>query len=281
MDCLAYTLEGFDLHQPLLGYRLLEGSTFASEVAPRRVNLVVPGVHGEIPAWNDPLSTLLLSLRVEVKGSSPEDREMRWNYLRSLCRLGSNQPVTVRRVVPNRVDSTFAQLQSMTEPVFLSPRHIVQTTMVFHIPSGRWTDVNPVEQELAIPGSDQNVVAAAESTAPITDALVRVQGPVSSIGIIDNTSDTGLTWAGAAPIGVGEYLLVDCGQFTAWRNSDDEWDSQDADESRWLSSQGNGMLSLIPVPSFTVGSAVNSVTVTATGTTGASELHVLSRRTFT
>ena len=54
---LEYTIEGFNLHQPELGFYLLEGSSYASEISPRRVNLEVPGVHGEIPQWNDPLSS--------------------------------------------------------------------------------------------------------------------------------------------------------------------------------------------------------------------------------
>src|SRR5690606_1736764 len=57
---IGYTLEGFNLHQPDIGFRLLEGTEFASTIAPRRVNISVRNMHGEVPMWNDPLDTTTL-----------------------------------------------------------------------------------------------------------------------------------------------------------------------------------------------------------------------------
>lgn len=280
MGSLTYQLEGFDLHQPDIGFRLLEQSTFAAEVAPRRVNIEVPRRHGEIPAWNDPIDTRLLTLNIEVRGDTHTELEERWNHLRSLAGLGINRPVTIQRVSDFGTTSTFAQLQNMSNAVFYHPRHIAQTTMLFHIPSGRWEDVNASEQELSIPGTEQNVVFAAESTAPVNNVLLRAQGPLSTLTVFDTTNDTGFTWGGEDPIPSGEYLLIDCADFEAWHNTSSDFDAEDTDVSRWLSTVGNGMLTLVPLTSFTIGDSINSTTVEVTGDGAGTELHIRGRRTY-
>lgn len=276
---LEYTIEGFNLHQPELGFYLLEGSSYASEISPRRVNLEVPGVHGEIPQWNDPLSSTNVVFNVRVREANPESLRQKWQYLRALMRTGNNNPVTVRRLESGQVLSAQMQLLSMSEPDFYCAAGMVTTTIMLHNPSGRWSAINTTEQELAIPGTDQILTAAAASSGPITDALVRVRGPVSSITMRDNTNDTGFQWQLSPTISSGQYLLVDCGSFTAWRNTSDDWEQRGSDVSSGLRTTGNGMLSLVSLPSFVVGNNSSSVTVSAAGTSSNTELHVLARQT--
>jgi len=276
---LEYTIEGFNLHQPELGFYLLEGSSYASEISPRRVNLEVPGVHGEIPQWNDPLSSTNVVFNVRVREANPESLRQKWQYLRALMRTGNNNPVTVRRLESGQVLSAQMQLLSMSEPDFYCAAGMVTTTIMLHNPSGRWSAINTTEQELAIPGTDQILTAAAASSGPITDALVRVRGPVSSIMVRDNTNDTGFQWQLSPTISSGQYLLVDCGSFTAWRNTTNDWEQRGSDVSSGLRTIGNGMLSLVSLPSFVVGNNSSSVTVSAAGTSSNTELHVLARQT--
>lgn len=275
-----YSIDGFNLHQPDLGFRLLDGSTYAPEIAPRRVNIIIPGVHGEIPSWNDPLSPTLLTFNVEINGTDSADLEAKWNHLRMLCRLGGNQPVTIQRTTASATVAAYGQLQTMSEPDFFCAVNKVKTVMMFHMPTGRWETVAADEQELAIPGGEQNIVIAAQSTRAITNAQFLVTGPLASIEVRDNTNDTGFVWGGAIPVVTGEYLIVNCGSYTAWINDNDDWESTQQDVSRWLSTSGNGMLSLVPAPSFVIGSATNNVTVTAFGTSSNTQLHVRGRRTY-
>lgn len=278
---LTYTIEGFDLHQPSLGVKLLQQTQFASNVSPRRVNIVIPGVHGEIPAWNDPLSSSTIIFRVRIEDRDPAQLEQKWNYLRSLCRVGSNSPVTLRRESENGFTSTFAQLESMDRPDFHCAAGMVTTTMSFHCPSGRWQDINATEQQLSIPGTDQTVVFASESSGPVTDAMVRVQGPLGTLEVRDNTNNTGFEWtAPGSGIPAGEYLLVNCADFTAWHKLDDAWENGGTNVGSTLQSTGNGMLALVPDVGFTLGSNSSSVTVTAGGTTASSQMHILGRRTY-
>lgn len=281
---IGYTLEGFNLHQPDIGFRLLEGTEFASTIAPRRVNISVPNMHGEVPMWNDPLDTTTLALRVRISDPSPEGLQQKWHYLRSLCRTGSNNPVTIRRLSgDNEVTSTFAQLQSMDTPDFYCAAGMVTTTMLFHIPSGRWEDINDEIVQLAIPGADQEVPFASESSGPITNLLVQVKGPLTRVIVRDNTNDTGVEWrafGAITDIASDEYLLIDCANFEARRNTTDAWDEVGEGVTARLLTVGNGMLTLVPQPSFVIGDSTSSVTVTAAGHSAATEIRIRGRRTY-
>jgi hypothetical protein len=277
---IAYTIEGFNLHQPDEGFKLLEQTDFASEISPRRVNRVVPLMHGEIPAWNDPLDTTSIAFRVRITGATPQELEQRWNHLRSLCMLGNNNPVTIRRESEEFTTFAHMQLQSMSRPDFWCAAGMVQTVLIFHNPYGRWEDVELSEQVLAVPGAQQMIVAAMESTAPISRALFRVRGPLASITVRNPYNDTGFSWTADSPLGALEYLVVDTAGYQAWRNSNNSWDGRELDVSRTLLTEGNGMLNLTAVPGLTVGSNTNQTSVSASGQGANTQLTVRTRRTF-
>lgn len=277
---IAYTIEGFNLHQPDIGFKLLDQSDFASEISPRRVNRRVPLMHGEIPAWNDPLDTTTIAFRVRIQDDTPQGLEQKWNHLRSLCMLGNNNPVTVRRESEEFTTFAHMQLMSMSRPDFYCAAGIVQTVIILHNPYGRWEHVEYAEQVLAVPGAQQVIVAAMESTAPISRALFRVRGPLASITVRNPYNDTGFSWTADSPLGALEYLVVDTEMFQAWRNSNNSWDGREQDVSRTLLTEGNGMLNLTAVPGLTVGSNTNQTSVSASGTGANTQLTVRTRRTF-
>lgn len=278
---VAYTLQGFNLHQPEIGFQLMEGSSYASAIAPRRINLVVPNMHGEIPAWNDPLDSTNITVRVRISDGSPAELEAKWIYLRSLCMTGQNNPVTMRRETEDHNAFAYVQLLSMTEPDFWCAAGIVDTVMIFHNPFGRWQDAStPVDQPLSVTGAQQIVVAAMESSAPITNALFLVRGPLASIQIRNPYNDTGLSWAAPTALGPNQWIVIDTERYQVWGNTSGDWDDLDVDLSRTLLTMGNGMLSLTPIPSITPGDNTNLTAVASSGSTGATELTVRARRTY-
>lgn len=275
-----YLINGFDLHQPDEGFRLMESTQFASEISPRRVSLQVPRMHGEIPAWDDPIDSTGVVIRVRIQDSDPDMLERKWNHLRAHTLLGGNRAVILVRESELSNTSAQVQLESMSQPDFWCAAGIVDTTMVFHNPSGRWQESVPQDQLLLIPGTQQEVFAVSDSTAPITNALLRVQGPVSSVEVRNDANDTGLRWSSATAVTSGNYLLIDCENFEAWANTSNEWGARHTDVSRDLLSVGTAPLTLTPIPSVTFGSNTSSVTVSSTGTEENSELHIQARRTY-
>lgn len=278
---VAYTLQGFNLHQPGLGFKLMEGSSYAPAIAPRRVNLEVPNMHGEIPAWNDPLGTTQITVRVRISEGSPEELERKWIYLRSLAMTGQNNPVTMRRENEDHNSFAYVQLLSMTEPDFWCAAGIVDTVMVFHNPYGRWQDAStPEDQTLAVPGAQQVIVAAMESSAPISNALFRVRGPLSSITLRNPYNDTGLSWTAPTTLTNDQWVIIDCERYQVWRNASPDWDERGIDVSRTLLTEGNGMLNLTSIPTSTYGSNTNITSVATSGHTANTELVVRARRTY-
>lgn len=278
---IAYTLQGFNLHQPDIGFQLMEGSSYASAISPRRINLTVPYMHGEIPAWNDPLDSTTITVRVRISDNSPEALEQKWIYLRSLCMTGQNNPVTMRRETSDHNAFAYVQLLSMTEPDFWCAAGIVDTVMMFHNPSGRWQGAaTPEDQPLSVPGAQQIVVAAMESSAPITDALFLVRGPLSSITIRNPYNDTGFQWVAPSSLGANQWLLVDTASYQAWTNTSGDWDDRSLNVSRTLLTSGNGMLAMTSIPSLTPGDNSNITAVSASGTGPETTLTVRARRTY-
>lgn len=277
---MDYLINGFRVHQPDEGFRLMEDTQFASEISPRRVNLQVPRMHGEIPAWDDPIDSTGVVIRVRIQDPDPDMLERKWNHLRAHALLGGNRAVILVRESELSNTSAQVQLESMTQPDFWCAAGIVDTTMIFHNPSGRWQESTPEVQPLLLPGTEQEVFTVSESTAPITNALLRVQGPVSSFEIRNDANNTGLYWSGSSSVSSGDYLLIDCENFEAWINSNSDWDARQSNVSRWLLSEGIGPLSLTPIPSVTIGSNTSSVTTSSSGTSSDTELHIQARRTY-
>src|SRR5690606_39650846 len=132
----------------------------------------------------------------------------------------------------------------------------------------------------SVPGAQQIVVAAMESSAPITNALFLVRGPIASITIRNPYNDTGLTWMAPVALGPDQWIVIDTERYQVWGNTSGDWDDLDVDLSRTLLTTGNGMLSLTPIPSLTPGENSNLTAVSASGATGATELTVRARRTY-
>lgn len=277
---INYTVNGFSLHQPELGFLLMEQTEYASSIAPRRVNIMVPMMHGEIPSWNDPLDTTEVLLRVRIKDDDPAELENKWNYLQAMLGTGQNNPIVLRR--ENEKHNLFAhvQLQSMTQPDFYCAAGIITTTILLHNPSGRWQAVTEEDQTMVVPGAQQEVVTARYSSAPITDSLWRIRGPISTISVHNPWNDTGWEWRAPAAVPADTWIIVDTRNYQVWRNTTDGWDAREVDVSRGLMTIGNGMLALTPVPGIPYGNTSNITTVSASGHNSATELVVRSRRTF-
>lgn len=277
---INYTVNGFSLHQPELGFLLMEQTEYASSIAPRRVNITVPMMHGEIPSWNDPLDTTEILLQVRIKDGDPAELENKWNYLQAMLGAGQNNPIVLRR--ENEKHNLFAhvQLQSMTQPDFYCAAGMVTTVIMLHNPSGRWQAVAEEDQTMVVPGAQQEVVTARYSSAPITDSLWRIRGPISTISVHNPWNDTGWEWRAPAAVPADTWIIVDTRNYQVWRNTSDDWDAREVDVSRGLMTIGNGMLALTPVPGIPYGNTSNITTVSASGHSSATELIVRSRRTF-
>jgi hypothetical protein len=129
-------------------------------------------------------------------------------------------------------------------------------------------------------GANQRSTLAEDSTLPITDALLRAIGPMSSLFIKDNLSNTGVTWGqlilgGSVP--AGKMLLIDVGAMDAAIVSTDTWDlTSGTPAAASLTFLGNGPLSLTSRLTGSGTTPTSSVSITIGGT--GNQLIIRSRK---
>lgn len=280
---LTYSIQGFDLHQPDKGFKLLVGSSFAPPVNPRRVDLEIPRTHGQIPLWDDPLSAQKLTLKVRIEDPDPAGLQQKWEHLRSLMWTGANRGLTIRRVMADQVTSAFGQLETMNEPDFWLARGMIDVVMLFNIPYGRWQSVQTYEQELELNVESADIPFVSESTGPVTDALFRITGPTSEdwrLRVVDNTSSTGFTMERYDPLEEGQYVVLDPGMYHAWRtDGDPSWDVRYEMLHRYFRPYDKGMLAMVSVPGLNVGQRTTNISISSSNM-GDSVLEIRGRKTY-
>lgn len=279
---LLYTVNGLALHNPVMGYKLLDATQWASPIQMRNTTIVLPNMHGAIPVWNAPLEPSTVSMRVRIQGDDPAELNDRWNELIRHLGVGINQPINITRTrnTPDEGDgqevSVAAQLANVEAPDFHCNPGFADATLIFNIPEGRWFGEES-DEELNIPGSNQIVTVAQDSTMPLTNMMFLCHGPLSSLQITDNVSQTGFNWSGANIL-ESQWLLVDLQTFTAWQKSSEDFELSGTDVSAQLRSRLLGWLTL--TPGIAPGSAASDVSIAASGTSGATDCILRTRPAY-
>lgn len=267
---LLYSVNGLSLHNPAQGRKLLDATQWAGPIQMRNTIITLPNVHGSVPVWQAPLEPGSISFRIRIQGSTPAELNERWNELIRHMGIGINQPVTLARTrnVPNGGEgqqvSVAGQLASVQPPDFFCTPGFCDTTIVFNIPEGRWFGTEE-DTPLIIPETNQIVTVAQDSSMPLTNMQFLCHGPISSLQINDNVSQTGFAWSGANIL-TSEWLLVDLQTFTAWQKTTEDYELTGTNVSAQLRSMLLGWLTL--VPGIAPGSAASDVSVSASGTDG-------------
>lgn len=279
---LLYSVNGLALHNPSQGRKLLDATQYAGPLQMRNTVITLPNMHGSVPVWNAPLEPGSIAFRVRIQGDSPSQLNERWNELIRAMGIGINQPSVLNRIRdvaegPDGQDvSVAAQLASIEAPDFFCNPGFCDTTIVFNIPEGRWFG-DEVDTPLIIPGSNQIVNVAQDSTLPITNMKFLCKGPISSLQVTDNVSQTSFAWSGANIL-TSQWLLVDLQTYTAWQKNTENYELTGTNVSAQLRSMLLGWLTL--VPGVAPGSAASDVTVAASGTDGTTTCTLRTRPAY-
>lgn len=279
---LLYSVNGLSLHNPAQGRKVLDATQYAGPIAMRNTTILLPNVHGSVPVWNAPLEPGSIQIRLRINGDDAAELNDRWNEVIRHLGIGTNQPVTLIRTrnTPDSGDgqqvSVAAQLSGLEPPDFSCASSFVDTTMVFNIPEGRWFG-DEVDTALVIPQTNQTVTVAQDSTMPLTNMKFLCKGPISSLTITDNVSQTGFAWDGANVLS-SQWLLVDLQTFTAWLKEDEDYELTGTDVGAQLRSQLMGWLTL--VPGIAPATATTDVSVAASGTDGTTTCTLRTRPAY-
>jgi len=244
---VSYTLNGFEIGGSSLtdGMYLLRETQYAPSLAPRVATVEIPNIHYVVPMFDDPLTQITMALTVRLQGTSPDSLRGHWNHLMGRLFMGVNRPIDMRRTRDGVVEQADAKLISATSPDFDCGRNRLDTNIVFGIPGGAWRG-DYVEQQLGV-GNDQVLTTVQQSTLPITDAMLRVLGPLDVMEVYDPVSRTGIRWDQATTVPTNQYLLVDVASMQARIQTTQTWDiSQGTRADAGLTYIGYRPLSLTP-----------------------------------
>lgn len=271
---LTYAVNGLPLNDPDNGRKLLDAPVWASSLAMKNFALALPGVHGQLGVWNTPLDASQIQLKVRLTDQNEDSLNAAWNTIVRHLGVGVNQPSVLTRqrsaggTDAGRQVSTNAQLINIDPPDFSCTGGLVTATIGFNIPSGRWYGAS-VDTTLNLAAANQRITSIEGGTLPVTDGKFLAKGPISGLHVFDNVSQTGFDFSGTN-ITSAQWLLVDMTTFTAWQKSSATYDDSGTDVSAGLTNSGIGWLSL--VPGVTASTSQSSVTVSSSGTSGASTL---------
>lgn len=286
----TYLVNGIDLDTTPGSPFLTIETSWRTPVTARRNPLVVPGRHGNIarqtlPEFDE--SQFSIAVRVTDAASQSALESM----VAKLMLLVTQPNTVVTRISGNLTTSAPAEFISSNDKDFLVGRTDT-LIMLMAIPGVFWRQPASVGTPLAF---SANLTGALlphlqGSSAPITDAIIRLKGPhTGAFSITDVATGTGLS---QSPVSLSDsqYLYMDAGRLRSWFSaSASAWAGGGTDASATLDYPGPGPLQLWPVVEPAVGDASFAaaseprVRISATGgsgRTGDTSLAVYAGRSF-
>lgn len=256
---IDYLFDGVPAHDPAGRWDLLAVSDVSTSVTVRTVNSEIPGVDGSTdPAA--PLQTPQLALAFHIAADDDDDRVMETRY-RALVGLLANAK-TISRDVDGRVSSARMELQSVTKPQHWPGSGIVQVTALIRLPGVYWRATAPDWQKAsAVSATEYTVDTLAGGTAPVSDAMFRVDGPITNpvLTALDGT------WARlSVTLAQGESAILDAATFRVFTGAGASFDTPGTPQPGALTTSG-GMYAFRLIPRVTADPEVTEYPVTLTG----------------
>lgn len=291
---VTYQINGFNLDKTDM-CKVMDGTEYSCALAPRRLDLTIPGISGQVPMWNDPLDALKLTLQLRVL----RPRRAPQTTLHTNVRLvqgvfraggflqssGAQGPLFVTRNRDGQQVNAIAQLETLSAAQYNHAGGFADMTAVLNIPLGMWQDAATEEFTFASTGTGSvnvtaNYPASFQTFLPITNALLRARGPLTSVAIKDQISGTGVLWvAGATALAAGQYALIDPYNMNARRLTSASWDMTTGTDARGgLYSIWNGPFMVSTLFIGDVPTPATAIDITFGGATTASQVIVQLHR---
>ncbi|MER6605799.1 poly-gamma-glutamate hydrolase family protein [Streptomyces sp. NPDC000927] len=241
--CIRYYINNFNLDQPRLGFKLLKGTEYAPSISPRLLNLPVPGWHGQMPMWHDPIDTMKVSFVIQIRAATASKLRQRWDDFVGLCGVGKFTPVRLERYRgiflsddhsydPHDRNRPFgeyvhARLESLSAPEFEAGNKMLTATAVFDCPAGVWRTHKIYYQYYTKTGGGQRCAVASASVAPVYEVIIRAQGGknLNSWSIVDQQSNTGVAWTRPANVSLkeGNWVYASTETMQAYVGTTKDW----------------------------------------------------------
>jgi hypothetical protein len=269
-----WTLSGIDTGR----WHIRKGSSWRPPVTVRAQSLNVPGMHGVVPVGLPVFDVPQVSLRLRCGLGSQDSVESVTNELIGLLAAPG---LTLGRESGGIVTSAVPRLLSVNDEEFLW-NHSARFIALLDIPGvffkAASTDTAPV---VITSGQTYELPGLGVGTAPITDAMLRFLGPLTSVQVIDPVSGTGLSWTGSLTAGNFLYLYPSLMKARRSSSSTAFDPTVGTDVTSGLSRPGSGILQIWPRMAA-ADPAVRSarLTVTGAGFTSATTMKVRAQPAY-
>lgn len=286
----TYVLDGVPLDHPAGCWRLKKGTKRRPLPGVRSVNVAVPGRAGDLPIMGLDHEATSFGLALTVYSRTPGGADGGFEQMEAnLEALGAllgvrHRLITCKWVAGSIIRVAGVTIEAVSEPEVNVGAALARLTAVVKVPGVYWRDETESTWTGTLPGAEQIVTPLAGSTAPITDALLRVTGPAVNPSATDVATGGTVAYAGTVP--AGQHLLIDCGQLKATTVTTDTWDlAGGTDVTGKINATGPGSAFrwLHLTPAMAVGdphSRAVLVSATASSTTGTSTLKIRARRSY-
>lgn len=290
----SYSLDDVPLDHPAGCWRLKRGTQRRPLPGARAVRVTVPGRAGELPVTGLDHEATSFALVFTVTGATPAGTDggfpqMETNLEALTALLGvRHRLMSLRYQAGSIVRVADVTVTAASEPELNTGAARARLTAIVEVPGVYWRDEAVTTWQGSANAVDQVVSTLAGSTAPVTDGLIRITGPATSITVRDVATQgaVGLLTSGSNSITASERLLIDAAVMRAAVVSTDTWDlATGTDRTGVVSVFGPGSASrwLHLTPAVALGDPFSRAVLlscTATGTTAASKLEVRARRSY-
>jgi hypothetical protein len=176
--------------------------------------LTLPGKHGianlnALPVFDEPQ----LPIKFRIKANTQAELEALANEL--MWHL-SRPTLTLKRVSGGVTAEAPARLVSIAHGAFLVG-NFAELHAILAIPGVFLRGAVGASTQKVSSDTLQVIENLTGSTGPITDPIIQVLGPATTVSITDSVTGTGITWAGT--LASGQYLYLDPANLRAWLSS--------------------------------------------------------------
>lgn len=236
---------------------------------------VLPGRDGTVPSLGSAFQPGAAILGLTLYGSSRADVESNTEALFGV--LGQRRR-TLRLLDSVRSREAEVEVLTLVEPQRVGAR-MWRISVPVRIPGGFWRGPSLTDSPLTLTTSTASTPATglAGSTAPVNDALIRVQGGFTSSYVEDVVTGDRVTINAA--VSSNEFVVIDAAAWTARKVSSDTWAGGSNIISSVVSNRGSGPMIGFE-PDFATGAGRIRVRTVGTGISGSPSVLVRAKPSF-
>ncbi|GAA3890611.1 hypothetical protein GCM10022243_64360 [Saccharothrix violaceirubra] len=286
----TYTVDGVPLDHPAGCWKLLAATQVRPLPGARAASVVIPGRPGELPLVGADVEATTIGLTLGITGASPTGIDqgaagLDANLAALYGLFGVRHRMLELRYRPAPTVAEVAAEATVTaasEPQMWVGAARARLAVIARIPGAFWRDVAARVWSTPEPGFPERVTTLDGSTAPVSDTVWRITGPISDLRIADSLTDSWVSYPGT--LDAGRQLRIHCGRLDAHEAASIAWDGTSAGATGRITNGGpgsaRGWLTFTPVPVTSAHDRGVQVLIGGTGTSSATLIEMRARRAF-